>query len=293
MQNGSLYLEGRSVTLEQLRTFVVVAEYGGFIRASEELGRTQSTLSLSLKKLEAVIGCKLMHRRQGQMLGLSREGRRLLPAACDVLTRVNEALRSLQGPEMAGKIVLGIPDDFGIVDVNAAISRCLTANPSLRIEVIAGSSPQLAALLDQNLLDIAILKRLHTRPAANGKERVLRIEPLHWVCGRPVAFEDFSEIPLVTFQDGCVIREAALQALHAASRPYYPSYTSGSFDNVRGAITAGLGIGVLPKNALSETHHILSPRSGAPRLPNVQLSLIVASKGTVYDRFADYLIHTP
>ncbi|CDH04707.1 Putative LysR family transcriptional regulator (fragment) [Xenorhabdus bovienii str. oregonense] len=65
-------LSGRGITLEQLRAFVYVATYGGFAKAGEELGRSQSTLSFSIKRLEEDIGCRLIDRRHGYLIELTR-----------------------------------------------------------------------------------------------------------------------------------------------------------------------------------------------------------------------------
>ena len=64
-------IEGRGITLEQLRIFVSIAECGGFGRAGEELGRTQSTLSAGLKRLEEDVGCRPLELLHGHLLGVA------------------------------------------------------------------------------------------------------------------------------------------------------------------------------------------------------------------------------
>ncbi|MDX5630372.1 MULTISPECIES: LysR family transcriptional regulator [unclassified Brenneria] len=71
-------LGDRRVTLEHLRAFVSIAEDGGFQRASEKLYRTQSAVTQSLRKLEEILGCRLLERRQGHIVGLTADGQRLL-----------------------------------------------------------------------------------------------------------------------------------------------------------------------------------------------------------------------
>ncbi|TIW73498.1 MAG: LysR family transcriptional regulator, partial [Mesorhizobium sp.] len=42
-----------------LRTFVAVAETGNFTKAAEQAGRTQSAVSMQMKKLEGMVGDSL------------------------------------------------------------------------------------------------------------------------------------------------------------------------------------------------------------------------------------------
>ncbi|MCU1797428.1 LysR family transcriptional regulator [Pectobacterium polaris] len=282
-------IEGRGITLEQLRIFVSIAECGGFGRAGEELGRTQSTLSAGLKRLEEDVGCRLIERRQGHILGLTEEGRQLLPAARDILLRTHRAIGALQKSPMTGRVALGVPDDFEVKNLHEIISLCLEENPDLKVEITAASSTVLSSMVAQQRLDVVILKGLAGQPLISETERMLRVESLHWVSSGAVNFSEMDEVPLVTFPDGCVIRKCAVSALEHVGRPYYFSYVSGSFDNIRSAAAKGLGIGLLPKSALSDALYVLGPEDGAPSVPAIQLVLSVTRPGKLYQQFTRYI----
>ncbi len=282
-------LEGRGITLEQLRTFVFIAEYGGFGRAGEELGRTQSTLSASLRRLEEDVGCRLIERRQGHILGLTEDGRQLLPAARDILQRTNRAIGALKKTHMKGRVALGVPDDFEVRNLHEIISLCLEENPGLRVEITAAASSVLSAMAAQQLLDVVILKGMAGQPLISESERILRVEPLHWVSSGAVHFNEKDEVSLVTFPMGCVIRKCAVDALECVGRPYFFSYVSGSFDNIRSAAASGLGIALLPRSALSEALYVLTPEDGAPSVPAIQLVLSVTRPGKLYKLFTRYI----
>ncbi|MFC0269094.1 LysR family transcriptional regulator [Kushneria aurantia] len=282
-------LEGRGITLEQLRAFVFIAEYGGFGRAGEELGRTQSTLSAGLRRLEEDAGCRLIERRQGHILGLTEDGRQLLPAARDILLRTNRTIGALKKTHLKGRVALGVPDDFQVANLHEIISLCLEENPGLRVEITAASSTVLSAMAAQQRLDVVILKGMAGQPLFSELERILRVEPLYWVSSGAVHFSEMDEVPLVTFPDGCVIRKCAVSALEHVGRSYYFSYVSGSFDNIRSAAASGLGIGLLPKNALSDDLYVLTPEDGAPSVPAIQLVLSVTRPGKLYKLFTSYI----
>ncbi|WP_447529381.1 LysR family transcriptional regulator [Vreelandella sp. TE19] len=282
-------LNGRGITLEQLRAFVSVAQYGGFGRASEALARTQSTLSVGLKRLEEEVGCRLIERRQGQVMGLTEEGRRLLPAARDILHRTSRAVNSLKASRLEGKISLGVPDDFAVSNLHKVISLCLEENPGLRVEVTAASSAVLSAMTEKQQLDMVILKGIAGQPVVSKTEQVIQVEPLFWVSAGAVHFDEMDDIALATFMDGCVIRNSAVTALKSVGRSHYFSYVSGSFDNVKKAVISGLGVGILPQSALTEELCVLSEANGVPDLPSIQLVLSVSNASELHERFARYV----
>ncbi len=140
---------GRWITLEQLRIFVFIAELSSFKRAGEELGRTQSTLSAGLRRLEQDVGCRLIDRRKGHILGLTAEELQLLPAARDILHRTNSAIGALKKSNLKGVVCLGVPDDFEVKNLHRIISLCLEENPDLRVKITAASSKTLSTLAAQ------------------------------------------------------------------------------------------------------------------------------------------------
>jgi DNA-binding transcriptional LysR family regulator len=299
-------LDDRRLTLEQLRVFVSIVDLGGFQGASSQMHRTQSAVTQSLKKLEETLGCRLLDRRQGHVLGLTLEGGRFLPTAREILGRVSDALTIVQRPELSGRIKLGVPDDFQLTDLHEAISRCLHLNKRLRIEVTSSLSAELLKMITRGDLDMALLKdaSTDTRSDLNGVRRevkgnrstsvrfvssLLRAEPLHWVSSRRIAFADLAEVPLVAFPEGCAYRMAALAALSMQAKPSFFSYTSASYDNIRNAVSAGLGVATLPSGAIAEDHFILTAKDGFPDLPPVRLTLHYRPQGILIDQFADVI----
>ena len=288
--------DDRRITLEQLRTLVSIVEVGGFQGASYQMHRTQSAVTQSLKKLEEILGCRLLERKQGHVAGLTPEGERFSSAAREILARVSDAQAYVQKPELSGRISLGVPDDFRIADLHQAISRCLELNSKLRIQVTSALSAELSKLIRRGDLDMAILKEAESDelagPEYNRKllaDELLRADPLLWVYNRQVAFNDLTELPLVAFPDGCAYRRAALATLEKRAKPSFFAYTSASYENIRNAVSAGLGIGILPACATTPDHFILTASEGFPKLPNVRLMLRYRSRGRVLSQLAEVL----
>lgn len=77
------------VTVHQLRVFWAVAHSSTMTRAAKQLGMAQPSMSQQLAKLEATLGCKLFHRRAGEM-AITEAGTYLLPRAEHVLRAMRE-----------------------------------------------------------------------------------------------------------------------------------------------------------------------------------------------------------
>jgi len=80
--------------LDLLRTFAAIADSGGFTRAAERIGLTQSTVSLQIRKLEEGLGHAVFARRgsgRSSTITLTPKGEVLLACARKVLHLCDEA----------------------------------------------------------------------------------------------------------------------------------------------------------------------------------------------------------
>jgi len=291
-ESSPLPLGDRRITLDQLRAFVAVADEGGFQAAGSRLGRTQSAVTQSVKGLEAGLETRLFDRRRGHVVGLTAEGQRFLPSAREILARLTDAVGALARPELSGRIALGVPDDFPIVDLHGAISRCLDLNPRLQIDVTSALSAPLAAMVRAGGLDLAIFNRIE-RAEPDDEVEVLRTEQLCWVGRERVSLAGIGTLPLCVFPEGCPYRVAGLDALREVGAAARFAYVSASYDNVRAAISAGLGLGILPAGAIDPDHVRLGTAEGFPSLPRVQLLMAGRRRGMPFSAFAAFLRASP
>ena len=99
-----------SIDTEVLRTFVAIADQGGFTRAGELVNRTQSAVSMQMKRLEEdVLKCALFQ-RDGRNVSLTTEGLVLLGYARRILKLHSEVFNTLRQPHMVGTVKIGSPD---------------------------------------------------------------------------------------------------------------------------------------------------------------------------------------
>src|SRR3546814_1860766 len=97
-----------SLDSDLLRTFVAIADHGSFSRAGAVVGRSQSAVSLQMKRLEDTAGCSLF-RRQSHGVTLTVRGQGLLRHARGILRLIERAAGELNGEAVAGTVRLGMP----------------------------------------------------------------------------------------------------------------------------------------------------------------------------------------
>ena len=284
-------LGDRRVTLEQLRTFVLVARSGGFHLAGDELHRSQSAVTQNLKRLEDILGCQLIERRRGHIVGLTFDGKRFIPAAKKILSLVSQSVSDIQTPALSEHVRIGVPNDFNIKELLNAVSRFTEINGELKIEVISGMCPDILRLLKENAVDIAFIKYIpsDTNIVTQKKIHILKKDSLHWVFNNDLQFDHFSEIPLVAFPSNCAFRAVAINSLAQAGKSYYLSYISSSYEKLREAVTAGLGVGVLPKSSINKGQKILGSKQGFPLLPDINLAMVEVSSDPIVLHISEFL----
>ena len=74
----------------QLKTFVTAAQMESFSRAAQEMGYSQSAVTVQIRLLEEELGVKLFD-RLGKRISLTAQGRRFLKQSLQILKEVNQA----------------------------------------------------------------------------------------------------------------------------------------------------------------------------------------------------------
>ena len=126
--------------IDCLRSFLVVADTMSISRAAESVGRSQSTVSQQLAKLESQIGKGLLARRKGRVIELTSEGGKLVQYARQILQLNDEAYASMSDDVLTGFVKLGVPLDFFGRDFTSWLARFKSKHPMVGLEVEANQS---------------------------------------------------------------------------------------------------------------------------------------------------------
>src|SRR5262245_3950281 len=258
--------------LELLRSFVSVADTGGFTRAGERVHKTQSTVSQQIKRLEDTLGFALLH-RNGKQATPTEHGERLLSYARRLLALEQEAREALARPAGEGTIRFGMPEDFAAYRLPELLSNFTRSRPGLRLDVRCGLSVEMRRALERGELDLALFKR----DAGERGGIASWPEKLRWITSRkhPTAY-DRDPLPLVMSEQGCLYRKRMIHAVETAGRAWHIAYTSPNLPGIQAAVSAGLGVSILPEVAILPEHRVLKASEGFPTVTNTEIALVAA-----------------
>ncbi len=233
-----------------LRTFVAIAETGSFTRAAEEVHKTQSAVSMQMKKLEEQVGRPLFE-RAGRSIRLSRDGLRLLDYAQRLVRLNQEAVAAFTDPQLQGSVMLGLPDDYDRL-LPPVLSAFARTHPHVELAVQCLGSVDLKAEVDKGTIDIAIV----TLCDITAPGHVVRQEKLHWVAGQGHGAYLCTPLPLAVGPQNCIWRRSAMEALDRAGIGWRIAYSSSSATALCSAVTAGLAVAILPgkRGAARDAH---------------------------------------
>lgn len=241
---------------EALRTFIAVADSGSFTKAGEMIGRTQSAVSMQIKKLEEQVGKSVLI-REHRALKLTPEGEMLLDKGRQIIRLSNETMAALTKPEMSGLVRLGIPDDYAECYLPPILRSLSVSHPNIEFELVAQNSEELLERIKRSEIDLAFV----TSGLGGSDHMVVRSEPIMWVKAEGSDLDFRDPIPLASFgreRPWCIHLMSHLDRL---SIPYRIVYSSTSYAGFSGAILAGLALSCLPMSALRPGMEVLSQAS--------------------------------
>ena len=254
--------------LTLLRSFVAVIDCGSIQLAAARVGRSQSAVSMQIKRLEEDVGRPLFQ-REGRNLRPNPAGEDLLINARRLLRLSDEAMASLRRPEASGVVRLGLPEDYASHLVAPVLTRFAREFPLAEIELTFDSSPILLRLLETGKLDLALVTRAPRQPFA-----VLRRERLVWAAAPEHAAWARDPLPVALFEAGDIARRIAVEALQAADRPYRVVSSSHSLLGLIAVAQAGLAVVGLVESCVPPGLVRVGEAEGLPVLPVLDLSFV-------------------
>jgi DNA-binding transcriptional LysR family regulator len=270
-----------------LHTFVAIAESGSFTEAARRVHRTQSAVSMQIKRLEELLG-RPVFAREGRTVRLSADGELLLGHARRILNAHREALAALLQPELQGTVSLGTVDEYAVTFLPSILARFGESHPLVHVHVICDMTTNLLRRLGENEIDFAIV----THGYGDDGGTILYREPLVWVTSASHSAQQLTPIPLALFHPGCRFRQWAIDALAKQARQYRIAYTSMSLAGIEAALRAGLAVSVVPRSNVGVGLRILDERDGFPPLPNFEMALRRAenARSPVHDCLEQHIL---
>jgi DNA-binding transcriptional LysR family regulator len=256
-----------NLEMDVLRTLVVATDLGGFVHASERLGRSQSALSLQMKKLEEQVG-QALFKKAGRGVSLTDAGDVLVQYARRILELNDEAVSVTRGVAVEGSVHFGLPQDLAARWLPEILARFREADPHVHVEAQVGRNRDLIDAIQRGTLDLAIMFGDSDRGIYRTAEAI-RL-PMLWV-GRPEIVDE-EVLPLALLDAPCLFRQAGLEALHADRRSWRIAFTSPNLPGLWAAVGAGVGITI--RTSIGIPPKLAPIHDGLPALKPIELLLV-------------------
>ncbi len=268
----------KNIPTESLRSFVTIAELGSFTQAGDKLARSQSAISLQIKKLEELLGQQVFTRK-GHNFELTSAGETLMRYAVQILQLNDKALGELDNKAIEGKVRLGIPSEFAIALLPQIVGSFARKNPQITLEVMCDLSRNLHNDIQQKKYDLvlSLLDESDGLQEGSTEGNYIKEDKLVWVSSN----EHYSNtndgpIHLIVAPEGCIYRKRALKYLNKAGIPWQITYTIMDLAGIQAAIEEGLGVTVLSESVVPDTLKIIPPPRNSENLGNIGITLLSA-----------------
>ncbi len=245
--------------IRNLITFVRITEVRNFSKTAEQLGYSQSAVTMQIKQLEAELQVQLFE-RIGKKAKLTQAGQRLLPYALDILSAAGKAESIAREPEqISGKLRIGTCESYVISVLPPVFMEMGERCPGVEISTHTAPVPDLIDMLRQNDIDILYFldEKLYFPEWIKVMEQP---ENIYFVSSsssplarmKKIPISRLVEEPLYLTEKGISYRYAMEQTLAAAGYELHPRLEVGNTDVITRFLLKNKGISFLPEYVVKD-----------------------------------------
>jgi DNA-binding transcriptional LysR family regulator len=276
-----------NLQLDYLRTFIAVADTKGFTKAGIQVNRSQSAVSMQIKRLEDEIG-KPLFERIGKAVKLTTEGSLLIKYARRIVKEHDDAVMALSKPGLKGFIRFGSPEHYTAGVLPKLLARFASSYPDVLVEMRCENSDKIKEAVDKGELDVGLCTQI-----SDGGQ-VIYHDPVVWVTDPGFMVQKDKALSLAVFEEDCIFRIWATDALEKAGIKYRIVYVSRSISGILDAVRAGLAIAPVSQSNVPADLKIVGIEEGLPVLPvsNIVLHKKKKPLSEITECFANHLIES-
>ncbi len=253
--------------IEALRSFLAFVETGSFTRAAKQVHRTQSAISMQMKKLEQDIN-KSLFEKSGRQLVLSQDGQVFAGYAKQLVHLHDDTLNKMHAEAPSTLVRLGCPDDYAESVLPALVTHLHTLWPNLDLQIICAPTPRVKLMLDSGHLDMGMI----TRSPNSEEGHLLHTDKGVWIYNKYHTAHLQAPLPVAVFQSDCRFHQAAIEGLIKQKTQFKLIACSGSASAQRGLVRQGLAIGAMA--TLSKGDLDILNLNELPPLPTIDIVLL-------------------
>jgi DNA-binding transcriptional LysR family regulator len=258
-----------------MRSFLAVADAGSVTAAAGRLFRTQSAVSLQVKRLEESLGQPLFD-RQARGVVLTPRGEQLVPYARRVVALLDEAAIALREKPLVGPVRVGIPDEYSSTVVPRVLAAFDERHEGVQVSVrVDHSSAQIAAL-EADEIDLGVI--YDWAYVQDGE--VLCIDPTVWVTSVAHAQHLRRPVPVAVYFQSEWSRDYVEVSLNRLGIDWRAAWTCDMAGGFRVAVTTGMAIAPLSRSTIPAGCRELTTEDGFPIVDNARVVLRRNPRGT-------------
>ncbi|MGF6733669.1 DNA-binding transcriptional LysR family regulator [Paraburkholderia youngii] len=249
----------REISLDRLRTLVVVADLGSFAEAARVLHLAPPTVSLHIADLESRVGAPLLSRKRGQVRA-SAIGETLVAYARQLLANAEQALEDVrrQVEGLGGRVRLGASTAAIANLLPQALERLAEDHPGIDVQIAVLTSQETLTRLAEESLDVGIvaLPQAPIRGLSIEKWRrdpVVAFMPAGWPCPARITPQWIAAKPLILNDATTRLSRLTTEWFSAAGQHPAPRIQLNYSDAIKSLVAAGYGAALLPQEARCST----------------------------------------
>ncbi|WP_394130784.1 LysR family transcriptional regulator [Shewanella maritima] len=257
------------IKIELLESFIAVAEYGNLSKAADKVCRTQSAVSLQIKKLEESVG-QILLKRDNKGVSLTDAGNTLLNYAYKMMQLSSQALDDINDCQNREIIRLGVPTDYIKRYLSSCLLEFIREFTCIELVIDTDVSGNLYKRLQQGEFDVIVAT--HWQHPAEGE--LLFERKFHWVGAKNGQAHLADTIPMALYPENCPIRAQVFANHHITMRPINVLLSTPSPQALCLAVENDLAVAPIAEFRINDAMQILDPiEHGLPALPTFNESL--------------------
>lgn len=249
------------MTLNELRYFVAVAHEKSFGRAASKCFVSQPALSIAIQKLEEELGVILFERGKNEV-SLTPIGERLVALAHQVIEDAAniKAVAQTGRNQLDGALKLGVIFTVAPYLLPDLIPALIKLAPGMPLEIEENLTENLEEALRLGRIDVAIIALPFSPPGV--ATEFLYQEPFQvivpkghkWSKRKSINAQEIADENPILLNVGHCFRDQVLEACPELNPDNHMPRTN-SLETIRNMVASGLGISVLPKDAMTPRYH--------------------------------------
>ena len=258
-----------------MRSFLAVADTGSVTAAADRLGRTQSAVSLQIKRLEENLGQPLFN-RLARGVALTPRGAQLLPYARRVVSLLDEAAIALREKPLTGPVRVGIPDEYSGTVLPRALAAFDERHEGVQVTVRCDHSEGQMRALEADELDLAVI--YDWSYVQDGE--LLCIDPTVWVTSVAHTQHLRRPVPVGLYFRSDWCRDFAEASLNQQGIGWRPAWLCDLAAGFRVAVSNGVAIAPLSRSTIPAGCRELTAADGFPIVDSARVVLRRNPRGT-------------